>query len=253
MDIVHMKGRISINKPPAFQFYPKDFLMDDKVIVMNLEEIGVYIKLLCFCWNNNGLTKNQKELKNMCGNPNNWESIWVRVSKCFYEKKGKLYNKRLEKEYRKQKAWRKKSQLGGIKSGISRGKKDEPKLKGGSQIVQTKTQPKGNTSSAFSSASLKKSLKEKTVSQNKIYETAFKEFWEAYPNKIAKEYTKEKFMILMRKGELENVQKAFTGYMDYLKHKRVNENFKQAVLNPATFLMKNRWREFINFRYKARL
>jgi len=53
--------RLAINKPPAFQFYPKDFLMDDKVIVMNLEEIGAYIKLLCLCWNNNGLTKDQKD------------------------------------------------------------------------------------------------------------------------------------------------------------------------------------------------
>ena len=76
--------------------------MDDKVAIMNLEEIGAYIKLLCFCWNNNGLTKNQKELKNMCGNPNNWEAIWGKVGKCFYEKKEKLYNRRLEKELKKQ-------------------------------------------------------------------------------------------------------------------------------------------------------
>lgn len=134
--------RIVINKPPAFQFYPKDFLMDDKVIVMNLEETGAYIKLLCLCWNNNGLTKDQKELKNMCGNPNNWESIWVRVSKCFYEKKGKLYNKRLEKELKKQKMWREKSRLGGIQSGISRGKMVKPNMKGGS----TKPKPPLNSS-----------------------------------------------------------------------------------------------------------
>jgi len=137
-----------MNRPPAFQFYPKDFLMDDKVIVMNLEEIGAYIKLLCLCWNNNGLTKDQKELKNMCGNPNNWDAIWVRVGKCFYEKKGKFYNKRLEKELKKQKAWKKKSQLGGIKSGISRRGMVEPKVKGGS----TKPKPPLNSSSSSSSS-----------------------------------------------------------------------------------------------------
>ncbi len=138
-----------MNKSPAFQFYPKDFLMDDKVIVMNLEEIGAFVKLLCFCWNNNGLTKNQNELKNMCGNPENWEVIWGKVGKCFYEKNNKLYNKRLEKEFKKQRAWKRKSQLGGIQSGISRGRKVQPKGKGGS----TKDEPKGNSSSSSPSSS----------------------------------------------------------------------------------------------------
>jgi len=149
-----------MNRPPAFQFYPKDFLMDDKVAAMNLKETGAYIKLLCYCWNNNGLTKNQEELKNMCGNPRDWEHIWGKVGKCFYEKKGKFYNKRLEKEYRKQQAWRKKSQLGGIQSGVSRRGMVEPNVKGSSQMVATKGQPKGNSSvsslhSSFNNKDLK--------------------------------------------------------------------------------------------------
>lgn len=159
---------INMNKPPAFQFYPKDFLMDDKVIVMNLEEKGAYIVLLSYCWNNNGLTKNQKDLKNMCGNPENWELIWGKVGKCFYEKKGKFFNKRLEKELKKQKKWREKSRLGGIQSGISRGKMVEPELKGGSKVVQTKSEPPMNSSSSSSSSKEKKeeiriSSKEKTT------------------------------------------------------------------------------------------
>ena len=94
---------------------------------------------------------------------------------------------------------------------------------------------------------------EKPISQNKNYDKAFEEFWEAYPNKTAKQYAKEKFMILMRKGELDNIYKAFNGYMGFLKHKRVSENFEQAVMNPATFLNKDRWRDYIDFKYKARL
>jgi len=74
-----------MNKPPAFQFYPKDFLTDDKVAPMNLEQIGTYIKLLCYCWLNGGLPNNSEELCDMCGNPDNWDKIWRKVSKCFYE------------------------------------------------------------------------------------------------------------------------------------------------------------------------
>jgi hypothetical protein len=37
---------------PAFQFYPQDFLSDDKVMAMNAAARGVYIVLLCHCWLN---------------------------------------------------------------------------------------------------------------------------------------------------------------------------------------------------------
>lgn len=102
-----------MNKSPAFQFYPKDFLMDDKVAVMNLEQIGAYMKLLCYCWNNNGLPGDEEELKEMCGNPQNWDKVWKKVGKCFYRNSGKLYNKRLDKEKEKQKHWKEKSSKGG--------------------------------------------------------------------------------------------------------------------------------------------
>ena len=45
-------------KAPAFQFYPKDFLTDDKVLAMSDDILGKYIKLLCIDWLNDGLSKN---------------------------------------------------------------------------------------------------------------------------------------------------------------------------------------------------
>jgi hypothetical protein len=42
------------NKAPAFQFYPKDFLTDDKVLEMSSELRGMYITLLCVDWLNDG-------------------------------------------------------------------------------------------------------------------------------------------------------------------------------------------------------
>src|SRR3990167_6768440 len=35
-------------KIPAFQFYPKDFLVDTDHLT--LEEIGAYVRLLCYAW-----------------------------------------------------------------------------------------------------------------------------------------------------------------------------------------------------------
>ena len=39
-----------MNKAPAFQFYPGDFLSDETVAMMTHEERGIYITLLCHCW-----------------------------------------------------------------------------------------------------------------------------------------------------------------------------------------------------------
>ena len=145
-----------MNKSPAFQFYVKDFLTDDKVAVMNMEARGVYITLLSFCWNNNGLTNDQEELKEMCGNPANWDKIWKKVGKCFYEKSGKLFNKRLDKEREKQEYWKRKSKEGGIKSGKTRrdkAKTNHPSLKNEPPFIKkrTKHEPKGNHSVSSSS------------------------------------------------------------------------------------------------------
>lgn len=92
-----------------------------------------------------------------------------------------------------------------------------------------------------------------TKKDNKEFNSLFDEFWKGYPKKVAKDYAKEKFMILARKGLVSDLIKATNGYMDYLKHRRINDNFEQEPMNPATFLSKNRWKDYIDFKYKPRL
>ena len=129
-----------MNKSPAFQMYPKDFLSDQNVAGMTMEERGVYITLLCHCWLENGLTTLEKRLKHICHNPENWKEIWENVKVCFYEKNGKLHHKRLDFEREKQKRWREKSKQGGLKSA-----KNKALRKGGSQMVDDCLQPNENT------------------------------------------------------------------------------------------------------------
>jgi len=42
-----------VNRPPAFQFYPKDWL-NFRVQRMSLAAQGAYIKILCFMWTDSG-------------------------------------------------------------------------------------------------------------------------------------------------------------------------------------------------------
>lgn len=94
-----------------------------------------------------------------------------------------------------------------------------------------------------------KSSKEKVESKTE-FDPLFEQFWKGYPKKVAKEVAREKFLILARAGKMPELIKATNGYLDFLKHKRIKENFDQEPMNPATFLMKNRWQDYVDFKYE---
>ena len=101
------------NIPPAFQFYPGDFLRDQKVMLMSLEELGAYIKLLCSNWLEGSIPDDINKLARLCSiTPGEMEQIWTSLKPCFKPKgkryPGMLINSRLETERKKQRAFRKK-------------------------------------------------------------------------------------------------------------------------------------------------
>ncbi len=137
-------------KSPAFQWYPDDFLGSGKVGTMTTEEVGVYTLLLCLDWNETGFVFDEEELSRWCRLTRpRFRKAWARVSRCFAERDGRLYNPRLEVEREKQAEWRAKSAKGGRTSGQARAKGGstvvQPPLENGSQMVPTKREPKGNT------------------------------------------------------------------------------------------------------------
>jgi len=127
----------------------------------------------------------------------------------------------------------------------------------------TNGKPKGNTSSAFSSASLKKSLKhtpEKPSPKKTELEEEFEEFWEGYKamgnskNPIGDKGTAYKaFKTLRKKITKDELIKALWGEADYLKHERLVNNFDKRKKYASTWLRSDKWREHKDFKYKARL
>jgi uncharacterized phage protein (TIGR02220 family) len=118
-----------MKNPPAFQFYPQDFISDINVQAMTLEERGAYITLLCHCWIEDGIPKDSRVVQG-------WLDNGSIVAKCFYEKGGVYRNKRLDLERQKQVNWREKSKLGGLHSADNKKNK-----KGGSRVVQPPFKP----------------------------------------------------------------------------------------------------------------
>lgn len=97
------------DKVPAFQFYPKDFLTDERVRLMSHTERGVYITLLCFCWLEGTLPLETHALAKLVELPlPRFAKLWERsvVKQCFLVNcDGRMHHKRLDEERVKQVAF----------------------------------------------------------------------------------------------------------------------------------------------------
>ena len=116
-----------MNKPPAFQFYPDDFL--GGVSDMTQAEVGAYILLLCHQWNCGKISDDKSRL-----------SLTAKgeVSDHVFNKFPSGKNKRLEKERKKQRYYREKQRINGAMGGRPAKPKPNPSLSFG----LSQTEPK---------------------------------------------------------------------------------------------------------------
>ena len=87
-------------KSPAFQFYPKDFLSDEKQIRMSSAAVGIYVRLLCHCWIEQSLPSDERALAQLSGAPlRELRAAWPSIAPCFeMNASGRLENPRLVRE-----------------------------------------------------------------------------------------------------------------------------------------------------------
>lgn len=104
---------------PAFQFYPKDFLMSAKVRRMSLTERGAYITLLALCWLDGSLPADPTALSYELHIPQKqFDRMWRGIlGTCFEEKNGRLINERLNRERHKQVEFRRRASDFGKRGG----------------------------------------------------------------------------------------------------------------------------------------
>lgn len=144
-----------MNKPPAFQFYAADFLVDAAVKLMSLEARGAYVTMLAHSWIEGPLPADLPRLAQLCGvRPAVMERLWPALKSCWRStrKPGLIVNPRLEKERQKQAVFRKSQSDKGKASGRSRASV-EPEVNRGS------TEPEPSSSSSSSSPSSKSKTK----------------------------------------------------------------------------------------------
>jgi len=107
---------------------------------MDAEARGIYITLLCNCWIENSIPNNPDIIEPLLNRGStdveHKANQWEKIRRCFYEKKGRLFHKRLEAERDKQKKFKKSQSDKGKLSGIARQKTSEPRFNRGSTDVQ---------------------------------------------------------------------------------------------------------------------
>jgi uncharacterized protein YdaU (DUF1376 family) len=153
-------NRTTSGRSPAFQFYPKDFLTDENVVVMSLAERGAYITLICQCWIDGTIPADVARLARMCGTPlSAFRKLWPALERCFTPARNgseRLVHPRLEKERKKQAEYRARQAENGAKGGRPHKPTANPTLtdtKGLASFGVTQTEPKKSSSSLSSSSS----------------------------------------------------------------------------------------------------
>jgi uncharacterized protein YdaU (DUF1376 family) len=91
-------------KPEWFRFFPADFIEDEDVVSMDLQERGAYITLLCRQWKNGSIPSDIPSLARMLKvTQAEMERMWAGLGHCFQPhptEEGRLAQGRLEEERR---------------------------------------------------------------------------------------------------------------------------------------------------------
>lgn len=112
-----------MTKPPAFQFYPRDWVMSTRVLTP--EQRGVYMDLLCFAWDGDGLPDDRTEMAAMVGiPPQKFARVWDAIKgKFFQDDAGRWRNQRQESQRAELEELREKRRRAGKASAEQRGDK----------------------------------------------------------------------------------------------------------------------------------
>jgi hypothetical protein len=207
-----------MKNPPSFAFYPQDFLADLNIMSMTDKEVGMYIKLLCHCWIEDGLPIN--------GSSRVVDLYFKKsptVARCFVEIDGKYRNQRLDSEREKQRQWREKCSRGGLHSA-----ENKRVVKGSARVVQLKA-----NSSLLSSHSSNKDHK------NDLIYTVL-ETWNAQNIRNLKEGESK-----IREKTLAKIEAVLKEYPLEVIVKAI-ENYGEVVHHPESFFFSYKW-ELLEF------
>jgi uncharacterized protein YdaU (DUF1376 family) len=213
-----------MSKPPAFQFYPSDFLIG--VMMLSDEEVGIYAKMLCAQWLHGSLPNDAKLIKKMINSrkvPS--DLVMQKFNLC---DDGLLRNERLEIEREKQKTFRESR----IENANKRWSKEQ-KCNASAMHVHVDSKCKTDALRLQSSSSSTKRVLSK---DNTLREC--EEIYQLYPKKVAKDDAIKAISKALARVSKETLTEAVTAYAKA----RIGQDPKFTP-HPATWFNKARWED----------
>ena len=217
-----------MDKAPAFQFYPKDWLTDPDVVCMSMAQKGAYITLICYCWREDKLPNNEDYIRKLLGNIPKWKTLWNGIKHKFEVQGNYLVHPRLEKERIKQEEHRRKKSTAGKKGMEKRWGKTQNIDNTVTDVLITKNNSSSSTSSSIAHSS-------------DIYTSSFNEFWEIYPHKVGKKKALQEW------NKINHDDGLLIRILESLEKQKKSKQWdnKQFIPHPATWLNQERWDDLI--------
>jgi uncharacterized protein YdaU (DUF1376 family) len=156
------------NPAPAFQFYASDYLCDEHVSAMTLEEQGAYVRALCVCWREETLPADPEILARVIGGGCSVDvakTVLARfdpVERAFNERSTeteRVHHWRLTEVLKEYAETREQNRQAGLASGRARRKQKETNSYDSNGRSTESEQPLNSSSSSSSSSSSNKNNK----------------------------------------------------------------------------------------------
>jgi len=215
---------VAMSNTPAFQFYPRQWLGDDKVMLMDFDARGLHVHYMCIAWQRDPpctLPDDDDMLRKWASNPDDWERIKTQVLAAWKLRDGLWVQTGLEREYLKQKKLREKR----TDAANKRWGNDGVKKADASALQVECPSSSTSTSSSSSTADSKKS-------------DEFAAWWKRYPSgrKIDKQKCEKKFVRLSKKDREDAAGPAYQAWLDYWVSKD-----PEFIPGPHKWLHNRRW------------
>ena len=226
-----------MKKPPAFQFYPDDFL--GGVADMTQSEVGAYILLLCQQWNRGSIPV-EPDRQQLLAKGSVPEHVLAKFEKC---QDGSLRNHRMEEERQKQDEYRQKQREKGVKSGLARGTPAQPQFNRSSTKPEPTTQPEPQPNTNSPSPSPSPIKKEKVFGYCESHvgmDVQPDEIYQSYPIKVGKP---DALRAIERQMKVFCPMCLLTKVRDYTRRRKGNERDVPSVPHPATWFNQQRFND----------
>jgi uncharacterized protein YdaU (DUF1376 family) len=223
-------------KSPAFQFYPDLFLTDENQAVMSLDQVGIYARLMCYCWRELTIPDDPAKLARLVGGgitTKRMEALWPGVRVCFTpdaDQPARLRHPRLDQERLKQAEWHDvQSENGKLGAAKRWGRHRKPSGVAMGSPSSGHSDPNGEQMPLHSPSPVQ-------IPSGSDHTARFARFWEAYPSKVGRKAAEARFRALKVSDPLLEIMLAA------IDAQRRTRRWREGYIpNPATWLHQGRW------------